>query len=388
MTNMKITIATTAAGVEAVAGRWDEITIASPHASRRLYTLVNGASGTDSRPHVVLLEDGDREPILVAGRVERRPLRVTVGYRTLFDIDARWLTVVPGGVVGARTDSDYAMVMRCLLDPLRRGAADLLELSKVTVAGPLARAATTHLSWYRRGGRAQPQKHHRAILDDGLDAYLARRSRNTRQRLRRRLRAIEQAGERLTIHRIGPDDDVQNTCRMLEMVAAKSYQRGLGAGFVHDELHQGLVGWAVGGGTFRVWLLSIDAIPVAFLSGLVHDRTFFLFDTAFDPSFSDDEPGGLLLARILAELAEDPAIDAFDFAFGDAQYKQSLSDESWEEMDILGFAARPRPLSLNILHSGVGAASSLAIRMLGEERIAAMRRRGRARLAEPLRRAS
>jgi CelD/BcsL family acetyltransferase involved in cellulose biosynthesis len=329
----------------------------------------------------MVLAEAGREPIVVVGRIERRPLRITAGYRTLLSADARWLTVVAGGVLGAHTKEDHDAVVKALLDSLRDTGADMLQLAKVVVDGPLHRAATDYLPWYRRGHGTEAQPHHQADLTGGFEAFLARRSRNTRQRLRRRLRALHERAGRMAVSRVGPGHDAAETCRMIDRVAAASYQRGIGAGFVDDDLHRALVSWAVGGDEFRIWLLSIDAAPVAFLSGLRHGRTFFLFDTAFHPAHADDEPGALLLARVVEELAGEPDIDTFDLAFGDAQYKQSLSDVSWAETDIAGFATRPRPLGLNALGTGTALAVSLAKRVLGGERVAAIRRRRRDELA-------
>ena len=329
---------------EAIAPVWDRLAVHSPHACRSLYSLVQRTSGGMERPHVTILDRGGSDSILVVGRVEHRPVVVRAGYRKLLTLGARWLTIVPGGVVGVRDEADGEVVMSVLMGALEAEHADILELSKVVVGSPLACAAMKRLPWYRvnHGGFAQP--HRCADLSGGFEAYLARRSRNTRQRLRRRLRKLESSSERICVRRIGPGDDVEANCRELERIASASYQRGLDAGFRDDQLHRELMSWSVDG-RFRVWILSIDGTPCAFLSGLVHDATFFLFDMAFDPAYAAEEPGALLQVRVLEELADDPGVDAYDFAFGDAQYKQSLSDECWQEIDILGFAARPRALA-------------------------------------------
>jgi CelD/BcsL family acetyltransferase involved in cellulose biosynthesis len=185
----------------------------------------------------------------------------------------------------------------------------------------------------------------------------------------------------MAVRQVGPDDDVTEVVRTLDAIAANSYQRGIGVGFADDELHRALVRWAVEDGPYRVWLLSIDGAPVAYLNGVTHNRTFHLFETAFDGARSDDEPGGILLARVLEELAGDPDVDVFDYGYGDAQYKQSMSDASWDETDMLFFAARPRALSLNLLSTGAAGAVALGKRLLGGERVAALRRRARAQLS-------
>jgi CelD/BcsL family acetyltransferase involved in cellulose biosynthesis len=378
---MKVTVARTPAEVDALAERWDGIPVESPHASRALFVLVDRAAGENSRPHVILVERDGEPPILVVGRVERRPFEVRAGYRVLLRTRARWLSIVPGGVIGARTPEDHRQVVGLLRRSLARGEADILQLSKVEVGGPLHEATTRRLAWYERGRGLTPLRNHRSALAGGFDAFLAARSKGTRWRIRRRLKKLTEQTSELTLWRVGSGDSPDAVAAALDTVAARSYQRGIGVGFVDDDLHRGLVSWAVEGGPFQVWILKRGGVPLAYVNGVLHERTFHLFETAFDASAADDEPGAILIARVLEELASDPDVDGFDYGFGDAQYKQSLSDSSVDVADLLGFAARPRPLMLNSLNLSSAAAISMAKRLLGKERIAALRRRKRAELA-------
>jgi CelD/BcsL family acetyltransferase involved in cellulose biosynthesis len=378
---MNVTIATTPGDLSALAARWDEYATGSPHASHALFGLVHEASGDRSRPHVLLIEERGRKPILVVARLEHRPIGVKAGYRTLFTAQARWLVVVDGGILGAESTDDHRVVLKVLTAALHRGGADILQLSKVTVGSQLHRAAARHLAWYRRGHGSTPQKHHTTDLGTGFDSLLARRSKGTRWRIRKRLRRLHDPEAKVAVRQLGSDDDVPEVVRTLDAITANSYQRGIGVGFVDDELHRALIGWAIDGGPYRVWVLTVDGTPVAYLDGLVHRGTFHLFETAFDSAHSDDEPGGILLAAVLEELAGDPDVHAFDYGYGDAQYKLSLSDTSWDEIDMLFFAARPRALSLNLLNTGAAGAVAVVKRILGGERVAALRRRERAQLS-------
>jgi CelD/BcsL family acetyltransferase involved in cellulose biosynthesis len=376
---MKVTVARTPAEVDALAERWDAVAADSPHASRSLFALVDRAAGAASRPHVVLAERAGEPPILVVARVERRPFEVKAGYRALLRTSARWLSVVPGGVIGARTDSEYDQVVSFLRRSLGRGEADILQLSKVEVGGPLHAAAARRLAWYERGRAGSPLGNHRSALAGGFDSFLAARSKGTRWRIRRRLKKLTEAGD-LTLWRVGAGDDPDDVAKALDTISSHSYQRGIGVGFVDDELHRGLLSWAIEGGPYHVWILMRGGSPLAYVNGILHEKTFHLFETAFDASAADDEPGAILIARVLEELANDPDVESFDYGFGDAQYKQSLSDSSVDVVDVLAFSARPRPLVLNSLNRSSAAAISLAKRVLGKERIASLRRRKRAEM--------
>ena len=374
---MDITVATTIADLDTVAALWDELPVTTPHASRALSTLVQQTSPFGAQPYVVHIERDGRTPILVVARIERRPMRVKAGYRTLMSLPARWLVVVAGGVIGATTPGDYELVLRTLSLALRKGVADILELSKVELDGPLHRAARDHVSWYRRGHGGAVYKCHWSDLSKGWAAFLSARSKRTRLRLKRRLTVLDEGtgtGQKMTVHRIGPGDDLDATVHALDAIAVSSYQRGIGVGFVDDALHRGLLGWTLDGGPYLVWTLSIDERPVAYVSGMLHARTFYLFGTAFDQSLADDEPGAVLLARVLEELAGDADVDRFDYGYGDAQYKVSLSDACDQVLDVVAFAARARPLLLNSLGSGTAAAVSTVKRLLGPERVARIKR--------------
>jgi CelD/BcsL family acetyltransferase involved in cellulose biosynthesis len=376
-----VLVATDEAGLEGVAQVWDRLAPASPHASRRLFTLVGNTSGDILRPHVVLIDEPGAEPVLVVARVERRPLVVKAGYRTLFAAPARWLVVVAGGIVGATSQADYDRAVRALLDALRRGDADILQLDKVELGNPIELALRAEAPAYRRSQSGAPSKHHRSDLSAGFEAFCAARSKNTRWRIRKRLRRLADPEAKMVVSRVGAADDPIAACQIIDAIAARSYQRGIGVGFADDERHRELMAWAVAGGPFHAWTLSIDGTPVAFLTGLLHERTFYLFDTAFDPATEAEEPGSILLAHVLQELAESGDVDGFDYGYGDAQYKQTMSDASHDEVDLRCYAPRPAPLALNALATSVAASVRLAKRVVGPERVAALRRRRRKELA-------
>ena len=378
---MPVLVATDEAQLEELAGVWDQLAPDSPHASRPLFTLVTRSLPTVLRPHVVLIDEPGRQPMLVVARIERRPFAIKAGYRTLFRAPARWLVVVAGGILGAQSQSDYERAVRALLDVLLDGDADILHLDKVEQGGPIEAAVRRQVPAYLRGQDGSPLKHHRSNLSAGFDAFCAARSKNTRWRVRKRLRRLADPEAKLAAHRIGTGDDPVAACRVMDAIAERTYQRRIGVGFADDDPHRELMGWAVNGGPFRAWTLAIDGSPAAFLTGLLHERVFYLFDTAFDPTTEAQEPGSILLAHVIKELADSSEVDAFDYAYGEAQYKQTMSDSEYSEIDINCYAARPAPLALNLLATTVAVSIKLVMRIAGPERIAALKQRRRKELA-------
>ncbi|GAF75893.1 unnamed protein product, partial [marine sediment metagenome] len=55
------------------------------------------------------------------------------------------------------------------------------------------------------------------------------------------------------------------------------------------------------------------------------------------------------MAKMFEALCLEKNVDAIDFGFGDAQYKESFSDVSWMEASVYIFAPRLYPLVVNAL---------------------------------------
>ena len=87
---------------------------------------------------------------------------------------------------------------------------------------------------------------------------------------------------------------------------------------------------------------------------------------------------------VLAKMAEHLCgqADWMDFGLGDAEYKRHFGDESSVEDDVLIFARRRRPVTVNLARSGVLTASRAGKAGLAKsDNLDAVRRRWRARLA-------
>jgi hypothetical protein len=149
----------------------------------------------------------------------------------------------------------------------------------------------------------------------------------------------------------------------LEEIAQKTYQRGLGAGFVYDDENLHRMSLSANRGWLRAYLLYINKRPCAFWAGTLYEDVFYLDFTGYDPQFRQYEPGTVLLVRMIEDLCQH-GIRKVDFGYGEAFYKQRFCNESWREASVYIFSTEIRSILINIMRTLVVSASNLAEKTL------------------------
>lgn len=140
-------------------------------------------------------------------------------------------------------------------------------------------------------------------------------------------------------------DDIPGLCARLEEVAGRTYQRGLGAGFVDNEEHRRRFALFSSRGQLRVQLLGIEDEIRAFWIGTVYKNVFHSSETGYDPDLLTFEPGTLVFVRMVDELIKE-GVQKIDFGLGDAFYKQRFGDHCWQETTVHLFAPTAKGLLL------------------------------------------
>jgi CelD/BcsL family acetyltransferase involved in cellulose biosynthesis len=373
---MMETVARTASEAQALRDEAGEI--AWPHEDPEpgFFETVLGAMPGAIRPHLVRLDRPGDRPILVVGRIEEVQLDVRIGYLRLLRPRLRCLTVVHGGVGRAETEDDCRRVLDALRSALARKEADVLRFLGLRTDSPLYRAAASVSPWLCRDQFVSPQPHWRVAVPGSLDEFLAARSRNTRQNVRRYGKRFEADYHgRLAIRRFGrdADADVDRLCADLELVAAKTYQRGLGVGFTGDKLQRRVIELQLQQGRYLAWVLSIDGVPSAFWDGSIHAGTFFIGSPGYDPTLASARVGTWLQMRMMEDLCARPDVVSLDYGMGDAQYKRSFGDKCWMDAILHVFAPSTVGLRVNAMRTAAmgatGAAHSALARFGLEEKI-------------------
>jgi CelD/BcsL family acetyltransferase involved in cellulose biosynthesis len=175
--------------------------------------------------------------------------------------------------------------------------------------------------------------------------------------------------------------DLDALCKRMEEVAAKTYQRGLGAGFVNDEIHRRRLSEFARRDLIRIMLLTVNGQPKAYWLGTAYNGVFHSTSLGYTPDITDFGVGNLMLFKLVDRLVAD-GFTALDFGSGDAEYKDRFSDQSQDEADATLYSGRFRSRCIQDYVAAIGkidqAARTIIARMGALNRL---KRKWRDRLA-------
>jgi Acetyltransferase (GNAT) domain len=191
---------------------------------------------------------------------------------------------------------------------------------------------------------------------------LSKSTRNSTKRYRKKVE--RDLGDRLQLRRFDNEGDLERIFSDTDPVARKTYQRGLGVALEDTPEQRSVIEVGLRRGWFRTYVLYLDERPIAFWPGYAYRGTFFIGTPGYDPEFSEYRIGMYLLGRMIDEFCGDPAVQAVDFGFGDAEYKRRFGSESWEECSVLLYAPRPRPLAIGAARAAIAASAVAATAVL------------------------
>lgn len=342
---------------------WETLPVNHPHADLDFYLAVIEEREEAIRPHAVVVYEEGIPVGLVAARLEKVTLPANFGYCAVYNPRVRALTLAPGGAV-VTAASAAAESVRAILECLRANEFDVAVFPSLRRDSELFEAVSAAVAGYRRGHFADIRTHRRLHVPDTFDEFLASRSKKVRSGIRYDARRLEQRlGDRLHVERFGSTGDVNRIFADVIRVADLTYQKGLGASFSDSPERRRLTGIALEKGWFRAWVLYDDNKPIAFWQGSVYRGTYHSGTTGYDPAYGRDRVGIWLLMRVIEDLCNDPQVNVLDYGFGDADYKRHLSDEDWNESDLVVFAPTLRGLTVNAGRTAImaGAAQAKAI---------------------------
>jgi hypothetical protein len=297
-------------------------------------------------PHVTFVENDGQLRTLLAARLEKSNFVPSIGYFKPIRIPAKVLTVLHQGSLGQMDGESAKGLVQHLWSLLASGEADAVAFHHLREDSPLLGAIIAFGSRWWCEKRPSWSIHWSMTIPEELGFLLKKLRSKHRSWIRKKQRELETAFPgQVTWKWISSFDDVPGLCVQLEDVAARTYQRGLGAGFVNDDEHRQRFALFASREQLRVQLLEVKEKVCAFWIGINYLGTFHSWATGFDPDLRGYEIGTLVFVRMVDELVRE-GVRKLDFGLGDALYKQRFGDKHWREATIRMFAPTAKGLAL------------------------------------------
>ena len=304
-----------------------------------------------SRLHIIVLRKEGRIVAILPGRVERRSLKVRVGYKRFTLPTVNQLTFV-GELLGQNNEATANEIMKSIQNSLREKEADLALFHQVDSEDLLRNVVDTSGNVLTKDHFPEFDENWRSRIPGNYETFLKSRSGNTRHNIKRYSKRLLEAFPGKVEYKVFRDvSDVDAACRDCEAVAAKSYHRGLGVGFFDNHATRRLFNFGAAKGWLRSYVLYVEGRPSAFWNGFLYSGTFWARDTAFDAAISELRPGLYLLMRLVEGLCADGSVHELDFGTGSAQYKRDMCDTVRHRVSKFIFAPTFRGISVNALRT-------------------------------------
>ncbi len=354
------TIACSMPELEALQPSWTALRNAhgllTPNADPCLYAAT--VEALNARPDVTLLRDGDRPVAIIVGRRSIRPLGWRLGHLAVRSPRRRCLDIVYGGLITDGSPQAIHAVADHLQRRIRARELDHVMINHLRLDHELF----APLSRSPRGFHGPISRHWRFALGPTPEQTLTRFSRKHRYNMRR--------ADRLLVERFGGDVELQAVTepeqvpRFVEdalAITAAGYQGAIGAGFGNATVQRVILDRAARDGRLRGYRLMAAGRAIAYQAGVTLGNVFHLRSTAFLPRYRALSPGQVLLVRVIEDLAA-AGIDAVDYGFGDARYKQIYGTESHDEATVYLYSRTLTGRSARLIHRAAGEATTLVAR--------------------------
>ncbi len=337
---------------------WEEMQF-HPNAELDFYRMIVSMRPEVLRPHIIVLYERGTPKAMLVGRLERTTIEFKIGYKTAARTKVRMLTVIYGGRMGEESATLDELLVRELIASLKQAEADVVLLSQVRVDSPLYAAWRSLPGVLWRDHFPVRCPHWQMSLDVPPEQLMKGLSNGTRWQFRK----LQKDHPALVIKEFVAPGDVDALCSAMETVAAQTYQRGLGAGFVDNSENRNRFLLAARQGRLRAYVLANGQEPFAFWVGTRIRDVFYADFTGYASKLKKYSPGTFLFFKTLQALYSE-GIRTVDFGFGDAFYKQRFGNKHWDEAATLMVAPTFRGLGIVLLRTGTTVINRAANKIL------------------------
>jgi len=265
-------------------------------------------------------------------RLRQSKLRLRLGEVTIASLPFRALQLYGDGIVGEKTELPSALTVL--------GEASLpydgLTLEETPIKSALWRSVKENNKNFVVFERYRAM-HSVIDLPSTYTDYFQKLSQKTRQNIRRGARELESRLGSWNVRKFSDPEQVHSMVQLVEAIAIKTFHyhlHGQDLTTSNEQLIRNLTEYAQQG-WLRGYVLLGNHRPVAYGLGYLINGCFQYEFMGHDPEFAHASPGIVLLAQIVEDLISTATADMLDFGAGDANYKQLLSNRSYEEGALL-----------------------------------------------------
>lgn len=351
-TTWTVRVAGSAAEVQALRGTWEQLQC-HPNTDIDSYLTFLDRHPTVT-PYVMVLSRSGAAEAMVVGRIDPSTLEIRIGYKTLCHPHTRMLTILYGGLLGDITVENAPFCFSEIVSCLRKGQADIAFFNSLKTDSPLCELVLRRSSLVSRDLFAVTRTHRSMTVPSSVDQLWSNLSPKVRKNQRSQAkRFTNDYSGKVMIRSFRDLSEVEIAMRDMEKIASKSYQRGLGVGFVDSADMRSFFSLKAQRGWLRSYVLYVGEEPCAFWSGTAYRGIFHSDFMGYDVEFKKYSPGMYLIMKVLEELCAggQKEIDVIDFGMGDAQYKEVLGSTQWQDVSCYLFPPTPKGLALNALRT-------------------------------------
>ena len=308
------------------------------------------------RPHVIVVHRGECPEAMLVGRLELRNVEAKVGYARLLSKNRRALTFLYGGVLGSLTPEGSEALVCDIMESLSQGDADFAYFNHLQVDSPLYDAAIKVPGFLSRDYCPSVQVHRGMMVPGSTEEFYGRLSAKVRKNLKwqgKKL-AFECAGN-VHVRCFRETQDLDRLIQDVEGIARRTYQRGLGVGFVDSLEMRRRLSLAAERNWLRGYVLYVQDAPWAYWIGTLYLGTFHSDFMGYDPNLGKYSPGMFLIVKVIeafcAATGVEEHVSKVDFGLGDAQYKQVLGDLEWNDVSLYIYSPSLRGVRLSLVRT-------------------------------------
>lgn len=283
---------------------------------------------------------------VLAGRIEQMLVQPRIGYLRMPRLPRRALSFIREGGIGHLGPFEADLLISKIRELLSGGVAELAVFHCLPEGSPFF-AGLQSMRRHVLGVSGPRWAEHWEMTLHPRPGFLVEAMKSKhRSWFRKKARDFESAfAGRFAWRWHANTGDVTPLCQQMEQVAARTYQRGLGAGFSDDPENRARLSLFAHQGNLRVMVLEIDRRAAAFWLGVVYRGVFQSEATGYNADLGEHEIGTQIFIRLVDELAKE-GVNRLDFGLGDASYKQRFGDRSRRESTVWLFGESARSVAL------------------------------------------